>query len=259
MRLIYVDESGNTGKNTNTPDQPLLVLTALVIEPQYVRVIEQAVQQIGEKYFGPVARNTDFEFHGAEIYQRKGRYFKGIDQAKSFDILDELINVATKNSFISIGYVTIEKSKYYARQHIQQSAFSLLIERIEKTLSDLDSFGLMICDENQELEQLLIDDLDRYKKIGTDFGYKNTSIEKLVDSVHFVKSNNNNLMQLCDVICYVIFRGKQSKAHLLEEYNLSGSKADFHQWVINESPHKGRKYFYRLYSNIKFVFCKNFP
>jgi len=261
VRLIYVDESGNTGLRTDDPDQPLLVLTALMVAPENVRQLEKAVRDIGEKYFGPQARNTDFELHGAEIYQRKGRYFSKIDQKKSFMILDDLLNVALSKD-IWIGYVCINKLKYFAKQHIQQAAFTLLIERTEELLKARNLHGLLICDENQEVEQMLIDDLDRYKQVGTDFGYKKVEVNQIVDSVHFVKSNNNNLMQLCDVVCYLICRGKRARAELLRAYEMeqeNNPNLIFSDWLLSNNAHKGHRYFYNAKNRITLHFSKDFP
>ncbi|MBI1274186.1 MAG: DUF3800 domain-containing protein [Alphaproteobacteria bacterium] len=53
MRLIYVDESGNTGLNLKDQHQPYLVLTALMVPPDKVCLIENAIRSVAEKYFGP--------------------------------------------------------------------------------------------------------------------------------------------------------------------------------------------------------------
>lgn len=261
MRFVYVDESGNTGTKLDDPLQPLLVLTALVIPPSEIRRIETAVRNIGEKYFGPQARDTDFEFHGAEIYQKKGRYFSKIDQKKSFEILDDLVNIVCSDPGVGVGYVAIDKKKYDAPSHIQRTAFTLLIEQVELHLKKVPAHGLLICDENQEVEQLLIDDLDRYKQVGTDFGYNRVPVEQLVDSVHFVKSNNNSLMQLCDVICYVLCRGIIAGERLVKAYRtdqadpaiLSG-EVSFSDWLSGDKPHKGDRYFYQKKQKLQFTF-----
>src|SRR2546426_11654951 len=50
------------------------------------------------------------------------------------------------------------------------------------------------------------------------FGYKKVQVDKIIDSVHFVQSHNNYLMQLTDVMCYLIRRGKKGQGEIYAEY-----------------------------------------
>jgi hypothetical protein len=101
---------------------------------------------------------------------------------------------------------------------------------------------LLVSDEQDELEQTLIDDLEFFKKHRTTFGYKSVKIERIVDSVHFVQSKNNHLMQLTDVMCYIIKKAIEAKENI-------------------ELANQGQLYFYnkcKLLSS-KVVFDKYFP
>jgi hypothetical protein len=75
MLLCYIDESGNTGNNLKDAHQPYLVLTALLVPPNKIKDIENDVRSLSYRYFGAESRNTDFEFHGDDIYNARGRYF----------------------------------------------------------------------------------------------------------------------------------------------------------------------------------------
>lgn len=267
MYLCYIDESGNTGDNLKDEHQPYLVLAALMVPPDNIKEIEDDVRSLGYKYFGAESRNTDFEFHGDAIYnaRKKDRYFNKMSLDKRFEILDEIIKIVTKHESIKLGYIAMEKEKYYGRLNIQQSAFHLLVEKIEERLQGyLDSYCLLIADEQDELEQKLIDDLDHFKQHGTTFGYKNLKVDRVIDSVHFVQSHNNYLMQLADVMCYLIRKGKESDKKLLvqwQEHNKK-EKIDFKDWKENFG-HRGQKYFSGAYKKINshkpWIFSKDFP
>lgn len=267
MYLCYIDESGNTGNNLKDIHQPYLVLAALLVPPENIKDIENDIRMLGYRYFGAESRNTDFEFHGDDIYNGRSRYFKKICLSQRIQILDDIVDVVLKQHSIQIGYISIEKSKYYAKLHIQQSAFSLLIEKLEECLNGcLDSYCLLIADEQDELEQKLIDDLDYFKQHGTHFGYKKVHVNRIIDSVHFVQSNNNYLMQLTDVMCYLIRRGKEANKKLMDEYlhysrETIESPLDYTEWV-EQYGHRGYKYFNNTYHRINtrpWLFTKEFP
>lgn len=167
---------------------------------------------------------------------------------------------------MAVGYVCIKKCKYFARPHIHQTAFTLLVEKAEERLKQLDVHGLLIADENQEFEQRLIDDLDRYKQLGTDFGYKKIPIEKIIDSVHFVKSNNNYIVQLCDVLCFILnksFIAHDELSSLFETAKKSSPALVFNTWLDDVEAPKGKVYFYKARYKLNaakpWTFSKEFP
>lgn len=266
--LLHIDESGNTGGNLKDIHQPYLVLSALMVRPHKIKEIEDDLRSLGYRYFAAESRNTDFEFHGDTIYNARDRYFKKISLEKRIEILDELVNIIIKHEDILIGYISIEKQKYFAKLHIQQTAFHLLVEKIEERLQGyLDSHCLLIADEQDEIEQKLIDDLDHFKQHGTIFGYKSIAIERIIDSVHFVQSHNNYLMQLSDVLCYLIRKGKESEMKLLRSWRECQEKHNtndisYKEW-IDKHGHKGYKYFIetlrKINSKKPWTFNKDFP
>lgn len=269
MYLCYIDESGNTGSNLKDIHQPYLVLTSLLVPAENIKGIENDIRVLGYRYFAAESRNTDFELHGDDIYNARGRYFKRLPLSQRIKILDDIVDVALKYDSIHIGYVSIEKSKYFAKLHIQQCAFSLSVEKIEERLKGhLNSYCLLVADEQDELEQRLIDDLDHFKQHGTHFGYNNVSVDRIIDSVHFVQSNNNYLMQLTDVLCYLIRRGKEAHHKLLAGYSTYQSAENpenilhYPEWVEKHG-HKGQRYFEKTYRRINagkaWLFAKDFP
>ena len=277
MLLCYIDESGNTGNNLKDIHQPYLVLAALLVPPENIKDIENDIRTLGYKYFSAESRNTDFEFHGDDIYNKRGRYFKKLSLEHRIQILDELVDIAIKYEPIKIGYVSVEKIKYDGDLHVQQSAFSILVGEIERYLQRYrrNTYCLLIADEQDEIEQNIIDDLEYFKQNGvqlwheeSDDGakkYINLQNQRIIDSVHFVKSNNNYLMQLTDVICYLIRRGKESNIKLTQQYKLgqiAENKIDFSQWLEGYG-HKGQKYFYKTYNRMNlekgWLFSKDFP
>lgn len=217
MKLIYIDESGNTGTKTDDPHQPHHLLAALVVDETQVRAIEEDVRVLGLKHFGAASRNTDFEFHGYEIHKGKGRYFAGMKLHVRIQVMDDLIEIVKKHG-IEIIYAMVDKSRNKAELHPHQLAFLFLVERIEDYLKHRKALGLLIADENRDIEQRLIDDLERFKTLNTGFGYRPTKAEHLIDSIHFVRSNNNHLIQLADIVAFMLLRGMRVKQELTAKF-----------------------------------------
>lgn len=82
-----------------------------------------------------------------------------------------------------------------------------------------------MADENHEVSQRLIDDFALFKEFATNWGYQRIPVTNIIDSVHFVQSHNNRIIQACDLITYTFL-----KAHLLhmakwEAFSASGAGA----------------------------------
>lgn len=234
MKLFYIDESGNTGTRSDDIMQPYHLIAALAVDDVNVRAIENDVRTLGLKHFGEVSRNTDFEFHGYEIHKGKGRYFSKLKVEQRIEVMDDLLSVI-KSYGLQIIYTVINKQATKAKLHPHQLAFLFLIERIEDYLIKENSLGLLVADENRDIEQRLIDDLERFKTIDTGFGYRPTKIDHIIDSLHFVKSHNNHLIQLADIVAYILLRYKRVKEELLKIYNVERNNYDgmslFPSWL----------------------------
>ncbi|MEO5337236.1 MAG: DUF3800 domain-containing protein [Magnetospirillum sp. WYHS-4] len=204
MKLIYIDEAGATGVRAN-PQQPIHLLAAVMLDEALVRPVEDELRTLGYKYFGAKSGDTQFEFRGYDIYHGNG-YFAGMKPDERIGLVNEILDIIERQK-VTLGYVAIDKQRSKANLHPHQLAFLLLVERIEDRLKSQDALGLIVADENEDMEQSLIDDLEIFKTESTRFGWRPTRIEHVVDSIHFVQSKNNRLIQLADVIAAVTYRG----------------------------------------------------
>jgi len=90
--------------------------------------------------------------------------------------------------------------------HPHKLAFTYLVEAVERFLRSRREFGLLVSDEEKEVEQQVIEDLSRYKETGTSFGHTTLDLRSIVDNVHWVKSHNSRLLQLSDCCAYLCQR-----------------------------------------------------
>ncbi|MEC9268632.1 MAG: DUF3800 domain-containing protein [Pseudomonadota bacterium] len=260
MKLIYIDEAGQTGTKLD-PNQPIHLLSAIVVDVESVRKIEDAVRSLGQKYFGALSERTDFEFHGYEIQKGKG-HFRSKNVEERIRIVSDLIDILLLND-VKVGFVAINKLKSRASLHPHQLAFLFLVERIEDLLVNEDTMGLLIADENHEMEQRLIEDLELFKTKNTKFGWRPTQINRIVDSVHFVRSKNNRLIQLSDIVAYVLLRGRRVQDLLFLRYLKSINENEpisYFDWLKSNAS-KGQMVDIELLNKINKmqVFSKTFP
>lgn len=265
MKLIYIDESGNTGTRSDDSLQPFHLIAALAVDDFKVRNIEADLRTLGLKHFGDVSRNKDFEFHGYEIHKGKGRYFSKLNVEQRIALMDDLLNVL-KSYNIQIIYSMIDKMANKSKLHPHQLAFLFLIERVEDYLARENSLGLLIADENRDIEQRLIDDLERFKTFDTGFGDRPTRVAHVIDSLHFVKSHNNNLIQLADIVAYVLLRGKKVQAELTEKWRLQTTSLTdknaltWLDWVEQHASLKQKTELkHKNFLNYQAFYCREFP
>ena len=76
MKLIYLDEAGNTGAKAD-PDQPIHMIGSLIVDQGQIRDIEQQLEGIAEQALlkmqgGPIRPLAEgLEFHGADLFNGK--------------------------------------------------------------------------------------------------------------------------------------------------------------------------------------------
>lgn len=200
-----MDKTGNTGTKVDTA-QPIHLIGCLIVEDAAIRPFEDALAAIAAEHFPEKSKDAAFEFHGAEMFQGSG-IFKGTKPVDRLAAANAIVD-AVKEHVAAFGYAGVDKTKSYANGHPHRIAFTLLVERLQTWLKHRDALGLIIADENKEISQKLIDYFALFKEFATNWGYSRIPVTNIIDSVHFVQSHNNRIMQACDVITYMFMKGR---------------------------------------------------
>ena len=200
-----MDETGNTGTKVD-PAQPIHLIGCLIVEDAAVRPFEDALAAIAAAHFPEKSKDPAFEFHGAEMFQGSG-IFKGTKPTERLAATQAIVDAVSEH-VAAFGYAGVDKTKSYANDHPHRIAFTLLVEHLQTWLKRRDALGLIIADENKEISQKLIDDFALFKEFATNWGYRRIPVTNIIDSVHFVQSHNNRIMQACDVITYMFMKGR---------------------------------------------------
>lgn len=227
MYLAYMDESGNSGDKSD-PEQPIHLLGCLLVEDSHVRPLEDAIREAACKHFP--ASGGDFEFHGVDLYNG-ARSCKKVPVETRLAATEDVLS-ATAMYAAGFGYTGIDKRRSNASDHPHRIAFSLMIEGIQPFLSQRDALGLIVADEYNEIGQTIIRDIDQFKTTGTSWGYRKVKARNIIDSVHFVKSHNNRLIQACDLVTYFTLKAiRIREAKRAEWKTLAEPRPDYWKWL----------------------------
>jgi len=206
MYLVYFDESGQTGKNLNDKEQPIIVLGALIVDSSKWLGFEAELEGILDKYFPD--RPVDFEVHAHEL-RRGDNHFQKFPIDHRIKFRDEWMNRA-RFAGCHFTYRSITKAKYakwldsefagtgiYLDPHVV--AFCLLAQVINQFIVDQgeDRLGIFIADERKEI----IADIERLHKIlRTD--KSELQLTRIIEKGFFVDSKKSLMLQLTDLFCY---------------------------------------------------------
>jgi hypothetical protein len=208
MYLVFLDGSGNTGLNLSHPTSTVYLLMALAVHGRAARGLEDAMTSVLERRIGAVSREPRFECKGSDLYRGQGPC-ASMPPAERVAIYAELVGLLASHG-AELIWVGIDKQRLAARypnpMHPHKLAFIYLAEEVERFLRSRREFGLLVSDEEKEVEQQLVEDLSRYKETGTSFGYRAEDLRHIVDNVHWVKSHHSRLLQLSDCCAYLCQR-----------------------------------------------------
>jgi hypothetical protein len=208
MYLVFIDGSGNTGMHLSHPTSTAYYMVALAVHGKYARPLEDAATELLAARFGDDCRRVGFECKGSDLYRGQGPCAR-MAPADRVALYGDLLALLTAHH-ASVIWIGIDKARLAARyatpMHPHKLAFIFLVEQIERFLRSRHDYGLIVSDEEKEVESQVVEDLHRYKEMGTSFGYKPVDLTCIVDNVHWVKSHNSRLMQLADLCAYVCQR-----------------------------------------------------
>lgn len=241
MHLIYIDESGNTGTRKD-PDQPIHLIAGLIVPEGDIRAIEDAVEGVMRRHFAVLSTDPDFELHGADLFSGNGA-FKGVPPIDRITAIHEVLDMLAGTG-AKVIWAAVDKMRQPSSWHPHQLAFLFLVERIEDYLRPQETLGLLIADECKEVEDRLIENLRKYKKTNTGWGWRPTPIKQIVDSIHFVQSKNNLLIQCVDIIAYFALKHHRQNLEIFEAFAaLPGIKPAYQDHIASMMTTKRKSIF----------------
>jgi len=257
MQLFYIDESGNTGGDLTHIGEPVHWLVALGVAEHQVQAIETDMLAIATKYFKAAARDPQFELHGVDLFSGRG-HVRGLGVADRVRLYAEILAlVGMRGARIWVRGIHKQRhkaraaSRLYAAEHPYKLGFMYLVESLDAWLGtqqpqpeaiasgELGTLGLLVSDEQDEVSRDLVSGFARWRQFGTDHGYRTRDVRFLIDTIHYVKSQDSWLIQLVDCIAFIRNRyEKVGTKHGWDatRYNQS-EKAVVALWTQHCAPH----------------------
>lgn len=233
MKLIYIDDSGNTGKKLDDLQQPLFLLGGFVIDENIWRSVDSAINEVKKRY-----ELIDTEIHSIEIMNGKnGTPYRNWTYQKKVDFFADILSII-KDFDISVIYFAVKKKNFksyfqtkYGKDFEQQFnispyllSFSYILQISDAYLSKNNSNGILILDEQDEWK----------KPASKTFNILRTAVEEseiklnnLIDRSFFVDSQESNMIQLADVVAYTTKRYLETEIKEMSETKINERKKLF--------------------------------
>ncbi len=212
MHFLYLDESGKSGPKDFT--QPWYVLGGVVVhESRWVAMEASLNARIDELV--PPPRSDDWELHMAHLFHGKS-HFKGMPKATRYALVDAVFDAIDAHD-AKVIVVAIDKRahdrKYYEPDPVEGLAYRFMIERFNTYVGrHEDKLGLVVCDEQKELEKATRHAHSHYRRLGTG----QAVIDHVIETPFFTPSHWSRMLQVVDVVTYwtaLHLRGKTEPSY----------------------------------------------
>ncbi|MBS1846399.1 MAG: DUF3800 domain-containing protein [Actinobacteria bacterium] len=201
MHLLYVDESGKSGPRDYT--QPWYVLGGLILPEEKWKAAERDLNEAIDAVVPP-PRSDDWELHMTLIAHRK-KHFSSMPEADRFSLVDAVFDVMEWHD-LKLIFVAIDKEKHqkkYARPDpVERFAYMLMLERFNYCAGRQNAIGLVVADEQKEVELSTRKAHSRYRRDGTGM----SRIDHVIETPFFTPSHWSRPLQMIDVATYYVAR-----------------------------------------------------
>ena len=201
MYLAYVNESYDAAEHW---------VSAVLVEHAVVNETHRALRAVVERASNAYGIAPETELHGNELFGGKGA-FAGLAPRMRIGIYaDALRAIASAGCSIVLRGVSVPRlhTRYGSDAEPQRWVVEHLLERIDELCAP-DGHALVVADEH-ELSPQLLADLRRFQDASTR-GYRARRIEHVVNTIHFVQSRTNHLVQAADL---VVFLKRRLRTHV---------------------------------------------
>ena len=237
MLICYLDESGNTGRRLDDPEQPVHLIAAVMIREDRVREMTRLLDVLARRV--PTSRPL-IEYHGRQLFRGSGPW-TGVSPDQRIDTYAEALSVLSRVE-AGIAYASVNKPllalKEYGDPNPHIIALQFLAEKIERWLrvqqDILSQRALLVADENHEHEQYSFDLIREMQAVGgpvgSGFGIS-IPLDHFVDSVYFDQSDRNRGIQLADLVAFVLGRYLRLRRSRSNARSDSATEMLFHEHI----------------------------
>jgi hypothetical protein len=204
--FAYVDESFNAKQHW---------VVALLIQHEQVNATARALRDLVEEASDEYGINPFSELHGYDLFHGKEQ-FEPLDtmpRARIGLYSAAFQTLVDANCWVILRGVSkpgLVRRYGLGHDHPHRVGMTHLIERIDEFCESAHGGGdhaVIVADEHHETQSILLRDLVVFQDQGT-WGYRRRRIRRVVDTIHFVNSRTNPLVQGADLVAFLALRAK---------------------------------------------------
>jgi Protein of unknown function (DUF3800) len=197
MKLIFFDEA------KDDPNHHHYHIGAVCIDETCLTLVEEKLDSLSAEIFRTTVLSTETEFHAAEIFHRKTKFWSSFDFDHRIRIITRLAEILSMEEVLLID-IQINCSLLWEHQRADEIAFMYLCERANDLVKAKKALGMLIGDrESDRMAERFSTRLSNYRDNGTGYAF-GRDINNLVDSVHFTHSHLSRFLQLADVYVWLL-------------------------------------------------------
>jgi hypothetical protein len=205
VQLVYIDETGSTGRGANK--QPVLTLAAVIVDEDKVQPLSRAMRRVAVEHVEWL--QDDFEFHGQEIWNGTGPwvgkrppellavYKAAIDLIEEFDL--RISRSSINKELLHIKYNGAADDNSYLL------ALQFLLEKIDYGFNKI-----LIADEAKEHQLRAIKMVADLQQWGAGL-VPGRQLKNIIDSLHFVRSHASYGVQMADLVAFILQRSDRNR------------------------------------------------
>jgi len=196
--LFYVDESADHLSHFHA---------GLLLDGKQAVCAEKALDKVAMRACELGYPKEEVELHGAHIWNGKNDWGELCHEARYY-ILEAALDVLIAGNIevIMRGFDLGHWKRKYGSKPPHSYCFMNLLERLNERLEERKERALVIADEHHD-KSLMKRTLQLAKVDGT-WGYRKQKLDRIVDTVHFIDSQESRLVQLADVVAFTRRRHK---------------------------------------------------
>lgn len=215
MHFFYLDESGDTGRNLDDPNQPVFVLGGISVRDKGWNKSQKMLDELFLSFFdGEIPEN--FELHADDLLSPNGDGdFEGVDPAKRYGLAMDVLKILHERSH-GVHYLAIDKAKLrdapplnmvlsYNPRRPYLISFDFLITYIHwfvKEKLGQSARGMIILDQKENYHN----DIERIMRDRRYSGPNAHRLKWIVEFSYPIDSKKNPMIQFSDLVIYCIRR-----------------------------------------------------
>ena len=215
--ILYVDESGQAATKRSGN---LFILSGVLIHEKDWKSIENKVSKVKQELFPDIYPNK-WELHAHPIWNNTGFFGDeklGVDITKKKEIFSAVVDIICKSEITIINVIIFkDRLKRRRESEIMKSSWSMLVSGFEKFLHKMStpSNGLIFIDSSEK------DTNEKISRIIRNLvGGSRRNNHLIFENPIFVESHMWNLIQLADMIAYIVHKHYKRDSKFEEWFNL---------------------------------------